>query len=142
MILWLAGQIRAMFEDVESLFVEGRLAPDSRPPRAERQAPPKKAQSNYPEQPDPWVANAPLPDWMQPAPSENPRKALPMEVVAALMAIGLASPPAKEQLRRRIRRALADAHPDRHPAERHAEMARRLHEIQDARAVLRRHGFA
>ncbi len=131
-----------MFEDVESLFVEGRLAAPHRPAKAERQAPKPRAQNSSQKQAGPWAARAPLPDWMQPAPSENPRKALPMEVVAALMAIGLASPPAKDQLRRRIRRALADAHPDRHPAERHAEMARRLHEIQDAREVLRRHGFA
>ncbi len=139
---WLIDQIRTMFEDLESLFVEGRAVVRQQPNKAAQKPPAPGAPRSASPPSNPRVVRSSLPDWMQPAPSENPRKALPMEVVAALMAIGLASPPAKDQLRRRIRRALADAHPDRHPTERHAEMARRLHEIQSAREVLRRHGFA
>ncbi len=140
MIGWLWQQTRALFEDLEVLFVDGRLS--ARPPPVERGAARQVQPQAHAPRPTPPLFGGPIPDWMQPEPSEKPRKALPMEVVAALMALGLASPPAKDQLRRRIRRALADAHPDRHAVERHAEMARRLHEVQEAREVLRRHGFA
>ena len=139
MIGWLWRQTLDLFGDLEGLFVEGRISPDRRPPRStEPSRPPPRVSP----QGTPSLFGGQLPDWMQPAPSSEPRKALPMEVVAALMTLGLASPPAKDQLKRQIRRALADAHPDRHAVERHAEMAQRLHEVQRAREVLRRHGFA
>ena len=137
---WLWQQTRALFEDLESLFVVGRLPSRSSP--SERVTPRRERAQAHAPRPTPPLFGGPIPDWMQPVPSEKPRKALPVEVVAALMALGLASPPAKDQLRRKIRRALADAHPDRHAIERHPEMARRLHEVQEAREVLRRHGFA
>lgn len=136
MIGWLWRETFALFSDIEHLFVEGRL-PE---PRKVKSSPtvrqPKDQPMNRP------VYGGPLPDWMRPTPSASPRKALPMEVVSALMTLGLASPPAKEQLKKMIRRALANAHPDRHPPEDHAQMRQRLHEIQDAREVLRRHGYA
>jgi len=82
-----------------------------------------------------------VPDWMRPSPSTTPRRALPLEVVSALMALGLASPPPKDELKRIVRRALADAHPDRHPGGEHAAMAMRLAEVQKSREVLRRHNL-
>ncbi len=136
MIGWLWRETTALFSQVEHLFVEGRLpsSPETEPSPTERQARDKTVNRS--------VFGGPIPDWMHPAPSASPRKALPMEVVSALMTLGLASPPAKDQLKKMIRRALANAHPDRHPPEDHAQMRQRLHAIQEAREVLRRHGYA
>ena len=120
--------------DVEHLFVEGRLPASPEVELACERSPTKTANRS--------VFEGPIPDWMRPSPSVSPRKALPMEVVSALMTLGLASPPAKEQLKKMIRRALANAHPDRHPPEDHAQMRQRLHAIQEAREVLRRHNYA
>jgi hypothetical protein len=141
MIAWLWHQTLDLFSDLEGLFVEGRIAPRPPPSLDSNETTRVRPPAHMP-QVTPSLFAGQLPDWMQPPPSAQPRKALPMEVVAALMALGLASPPAKDQLKRQIRRALADAHPDRHAVERHPEMAQRLHEIQQAREVLRRHGFA
>ena len=136
MISWLWRETAALFSDVEHLFIEGRLPapPKTKPVSSNRQ--PKEQSSNR------GVFGGPIPEWMHPSPSTTPRRALPMEVVSALMTLGLASPPAKEQLKKMIRRALANAHPDRHPPEDHAQMRQRLHAIQEAREVLRRHGYA
>ena len=136
MIGWLWRETTTLFSDVEYLFVEGRLPspPEVKPPPTGRQPQAKTANRS--------VFGGPIPDWMHPTPSVSPRKGLPMEVVSALMTLGLASPPAKEQLKKMIRRALANAHPDRHPPEDHAQMRQRLHAIQEAREVLRRHNYA
>ena len=135
MMGWLWRETAALFSDVEHLFVEGRL-PTPPVKNAAKQRRPHTRPVNR------QVFGGPIPDWMHPTPSTSPRKGLPMEVVSALMALGLASPPAKDQLKKMIRRALANAHPDRHPPEDHAEMRQRLHAIQEAREVLRRHGYA
>jgi len=139
---WFWRETLTFFSDVEQLFVLGRI-PSSRSDAPEpKPARPRPEASAHAPKPTPPLFGGPIPDWMQPAPSGAPRKALPMEVVAALMALGLASPPARDDLKRMIRRALANAHPDRHPPEDHAQMRQRLHEIQGAREVLRRHGYA
>ena len=136
MIGWLWRETAALFSDVEHLFVEGRLpTPPSVKATAKQRQPQTRPVNRS-------VFSGPIPDWMHPTPSPAPRKGLPMEVVSALMALGLASPPAKDQLKKMIRRALANAHPDRHPPEDHAQMRQRLHAIQEAREVLRRHGYA
>ena len=136
MIGWLWREVTDLFSDVEHLFVEGRLpAPPQIKPVSRKRQPPEQSSNRS-------VFGGPIPEWMHPSPSATPRRALPMEVVSALMTLGLASPPAKEELKKMIRRALANAHPDRHPPEDHAQMRQRLHAIQEAREVLRRHGYA
>jgi hypothetical protein len=129
--LW--RELWAMVADFEHLFLTGSV-------RSRRPAPAYEATKKT-RQPTERHATA-IPDWMSPPPSAQPRRALPMEVVSALMTLGLASPPAPPELKRLIRRALADAHPDRHAAHHHAAMTQRLHEVQKAREILRRHGFA
>jgi len=136
---WLWRDLLRWFGALERVFVDGRVASAGRP---KDRAPRTAKQPGSPRQGTSPLVDGSIPDWMRPAPSAVPRKALPMEVVSALMTLGLASPPAKESLKKRIRRALAQAHPDRHPPEDHAQMRQRLHEIQRAREVLRRHGYA
>ena len=140
MIGWMWRETLAFVSDIEHLFVLGRL-PNRKPAQSEPKRPRPVTQAHAPK-PTPPRFGGPIPDWMQPTPSVAPRKALPMEVVAALMTLGLASPPAKDDLKKMIRRALANSHPDRHPPEDHAQMRQRLHEIQGAREVLRQHGYA
>ena len=136
---WLWRDLLRWLSALERVFVDGRVAP-AVPPKAGASS--AAQQTGSPCQGTSPLVDGSIPDWMRPAPSAVPRKALPMEVVSALMTLGLASPPAKESLKKRLRRALAQAHPDRHPPEDHAQMRQRLHEIQRAREVLRRHGYA
>ena len=128
--LW--RELWSMVADFEHLFLTGSTRRDRSSPRKAPQKPRQATRSRA----------TSIPDWMNPPPSAQPRRALPMEVVSALMTLGLASPPAPPELKRLIRRAMADAHPDRHAEHHHAAMAKRLHEVQNAREILRRHGFA
>lgn len=135
---WFWNEARQFFEDFETLFLSGRVNPLDRGRKPAHTAP----KDPSPHRPNTNLFDTALPDWMQPMPSQQPRKALPVDVVAALMTLGLASPPAKDELKRLIRRALADAHPDRSQHSKRSDPAGRLQDIQAARAILRQHGFA
>jgi hypothetical protein len=137
---WIWDETLQFFADFENLFLSGRLKPKRR--KRAHTLPNTNPQPKSQPKPHTNLFDAALPDWMQPMPSQQPRKALPVDVVAALMTLGLASPPAKDELKRLIRRALADAHPDRSQDSNPSDPARRLQDIQAARAILRQHGFA
>ena len=128
---WLWRDLLRWLSALERVFVDGRVAPAGRP---KDRSPSAAQQTGSPRQGTSPLVDGSIPDWMRPAPSAVPRKALPMEVVSALMTLGLASPPAKESLKsvfeERLRKHTQIATP-----EDHAQMRQRLHEIQRTRSL-------
>jgi hypothetical protein len=140
MIAWMVAEVVNAYRSLEEIFVSGAIAKRRAKPGLRDDAQIGAEQPIW----DPDLTPFPgtIPGWMKPPSSGPTGPPLAAEVVAALLVLGLATPPPRQLLGRLIRSALKESHPDRHPAAQQREMAARLQEVQSAREVLRKHGFA